>query len=384
MRCRSTTCSCAPTSSPCTCRYARDARPRETSASQAHAQGRRDPQLRQGAIVDERPLSWRSMPAAFRAHVCDFPTNATKEHPKIVTAAAPRRLDQRGRGQLRRDGRRHRQGLPRERQHQEQRQLPEVALPRAPKTLAHLHREQQRAYHGRPDLDRAGRRLAEHRRAAQQVRGEYAYTPDRYRWRRGRRGDRQGARDQRRLAGAVYKRAHGHKKTNRVQTQARRSPDSPLLRLRGEIAASMRRSRAAERRARLARQVGVSKHAMGTPSISTVPRREAQVLRMGANGATRVRCAPRKSSGCSARSCPPASRRRRKNAEGRVPRPRGTFLPDRNVQAFRPLVRALALTSVDEVSTRSRRPRRFRRGPVENSTRVRSITLSTHYSVRRS
>ena len=60
-------------------------------------------------------------------------------------AAASRRLDQRSRGQLRRHGGGHRQGLPRERQHQEQRELPRSGAAARAQDRAHLHRQQQRA-----------------------------------------------------------------------------------------------------------------------------------------------------------------------------------------------------------------------------------------------
>jgi chorismate mutase len=65
-------------------------------------------------------------------------------------------------------------------------------------------------------------------------------------------------------------------------------------------------------RARLAQQVGISKHASGHTVDFYRPEREAQVLRMALerNRNERGRCATRRSCGCSARSCRPASRSR--------------------------------------------------------------------------
>ena len=80
---------------------------------------------------------------------------ATARPPARDRAAAPRRLDARGRGELRGDGGRPAARLPRARQRRQRGQLParddgaRVGLPRR-------DRQRQRAQHARPDLDRDG------------------------------------------------------------------------------------------------------------------------------------------------------------------------------------------------------------------------------------
>ena len=103
----------------------------------ARAAERRDPRrsstqracklMKKGGVVLEfrararsstsRRCSPRSTAGSLHAYVCDFPTNAAQGSPEGRRAAAPRRLDRRGRGELRRDGRRHAARVPRERQH---------------------------------------------------------------------------------------------------------------------------------------------------------------------------------------------------------------------------------------------------------------------------
>ena len=96
-------------------------------------------------IVDEKAVVAALDDGRLQGYVCDFPTNAHEGSPEDRHAAASRRLDQRGRGQLRGHGRRHGQGLPRERQHQEQREFPRSRAAARAEDLAHLHRQQQRA-----------------------------------------------------------------------------------------------------------------------------------------------------------------------------------------------------------------------------------------------
>ena len=96
-------------------------------------------------IVDEKAIIAALDDARLQGYVCDFPTNALKDHAEGRHPAAPRRFDQRSRGQLRGHGGRHGQGLPRERQHQEQRQLPGSGAAARAEDRAHLHRQQQRA-----------------------------------------------------------------------------------------------------------------------------------------------------------------------------------------------------------------------------------------------
>ena len=64
----------------------------ERRAPQADAQGRRHPELR--ARGDRRRrggASRRSTSGKLHGYVCDFPTNALKDHPEGRDAAAPRR-----------------------------------------------------------------------------------------------------------------------------------------------------------------------------------------------------------------------------------------------------------------------------------------------------
>ena len=96
-------------------------------------------------IVDEKAIVAAlddAPPARLRLRL---PEQRHQGSPEDRDPAASRRFDQRSRRQLRRDGGRHRQGLPRERQHQEQRQLPGSGAAACSQDHAHLHRQQQRA-----------------------------------------------------------------------------------------------------------------------------------------------------------------------------------------------------------------------------------------------
>ena len=116
--------------------------------------------------------------------------------------AAPRRVDARGRGQLRGDGRRPAARLPRERQPRQRGQLPagddgaRVGLPRR-------HRQRQRAEHARPDLDRDGAGRAQHPQHGEQVARRDGVHAGRRRQPGASRRAGQPRRDQRRARGAL-------------------------------------------------------------------------------------------------------------------------------------------------------------------------------------
>ena len=106
-------------------------------------------------------------------------------------------------------------------------------------------------------------------------------------------------------------------------------------------------------RARLAQQVGISKHATATRSTSTGPEREAQVLRAALErnqGPLRdeeiAAAVPRDHVGLP---------RAAGAAEGRLPRARGHLHPGRGAQALRPLgARAAAADRSTRCSTKWR------------------------------
>ena len=78
---------------------------------------RRRAELRaRAASSTKRRCSRRSTRGKLGAYVCDFPTDAAQGSSEGRGAAAPRRLDRRGRGELRDHGRGHAARLPRERQ----------------------------------------------------------------------------------------------------------------------------------------------------------------------------------------------------------------------------------------------------------------------------
>jgi chorismate mutase / prephenate dehydratase len=117
-----------------------------------------------------------------------------------------------------------------------------------------------------------------------------------------------------------------------------------------------------------ARKVGISKHQDGHVVDYYRPEREAQVLRGVIKAQQRARCAMRRSSGCSARSCLPACAGGA--AEGRLPRARGHVHPAGRAQAFRPLgARTVARRPSTRCSRRSQAGNAdFGVVPVENST----------------
>ena len=151
-------------------------------------------------------------------------------------------------------------------------------------------------------------------------------------------------------------------------TSAASPPDSPLLRLRGEIDSVDARIHALlNERAGLARQVGVSKHADGHTVDFYRPEREAQVLRMARErnkGPLRteeiLRLFREIMSACLAQEEP---------LKVGFLGPEGTFSQTATFKHFGHSVRALALSSVDEVFHEVEAGHAdFGVVPVENST----------------
>ena len=105
-----------------------------------------------------RARSARQRPA-LRPTSATFRPTPIKNHPQGRGAAAPRRVDRRGRGELRGHGGRHAARLPRERQRAQLGQFPRGGAA-ARRRQPHRDRQRQRAEHGRPDLDLPRRRRA--------------------------------------------------------------------------------------------------------------------------------------------------------------------------------------------------------------------------------
>ena len=142
-------------------------------------------------IVDEKAIVAALDDGRLQGYVCDFPSNATKDHPKIVTLphlgastneaedncavmVADTVKDYLENGNIKNSV-----------------NFPEVVLPRAPKTARICIANSNVPNMVGQISTAAGRRLAEHRRAAQQVPRRICVHAHRYRWRRGRGRDRQ-------------------------------------------------------------------------------------------------------------------------------------------------------------------------------------------------
>ena len=97
------------------------------------------------AIVDDKAVIAALDDGRLHAYVCDFPKNALKVASEGRHAAASGCVHGRGRRELRRDGRGHAAGLPRERQHPQQRELPGSRAAARAECRAPVHRQQQRA-----------------------------------------------------------------------------------------------------------------------------------------------------------------------------------------------------------------------------------------------
>ena len=137
-------------------------------------------------IVDEAAVLEALDSGKLDGYVCDFPTAQLKDHREGRGAAAPRRVDRRGGGELRRHGRGHAARFPGERQHPQLGQLPRGDPAAHRRRDAPVDRERERAEHGRPDLDRARGREPQHRRPAQQVARRARLHADRHRRQRAR------------------------------------------------------------------------------------------------------------------------------------------------------------------------------------------------------
>ena len=162
----------------------RDPRTGQRGAPQAHEEERRHSEFRARARSSTTKAIVAALDAGrLQAYVCDFPTNALKDHPKVVTLphlgastdeaedncavmVADTVRDFLENGNIK-----------------QQRELSRKRAAARAQDLAHLHRQQQRAQHGRPDLDRASPAHAQHRRPAEQVARRIRLHAHRHRWR---------------------------------------------------------------------------------------------------------------------------------------------------------------------------------------------------------
>ena len=153
-------------------------------------------------IVDEKAIVAALDAGRLQGYVCDFPSNATKDHPKIVTLphlgastneaedncavmVADTVKDYLENGNIKNSV-----------------NFPEVQLPRAPKTSRIcIANSNVPNMVGQISTVLAGR-LAEHRRTAEQVARRICLYGHRYRWRGRRSCHREGACDRRRAGGA--------------------------------------------------------------------------------------------------------------------------------------------------------------------------------------
>ena len=297
------------------------------------------------AIVDEKAVVAALDDGHLQAYVCDFPNNALKDHPKVVTLphlgastgeaeencavmVAETLRDFLENGNIRNSV-----------------NFPEAVLPRVPDASASGHRQLQRAQHGRPDLHVPRRGRAQHRRPAQQVPRRVRLHAHRHRRRGGRRCARKirastacsprGCLTRRVMARLEAREAHATPASRRSERQPPRRAD--LAEVRARIDAVDASIHALHQRARRPRAAGrhLQDTATAAPSISTAPsaRRRCCAWR---RRATRARCATRKSCGCSARSCPRASRSRsRSRWRTSAPKARSRRRPCSSISATR-------------------------------------------------
>ena len=95
----------------------RDARSRQRARLRLMRNGGIDAEFRARAASSTRRRSRRARQRQALRYVCDFPTSALKDHPKVVALPHLGASTRRGGGKLRDDGRGHAARLPRARQH---------------------------------------------------------------------------------------------------------------------------------------------------------------------------------------------------------------------------------------------------------------------------